>query len=1317
MKTSRSHLILRSLSFFALLHDSSGSGTSVKVGKTYVVPPPSEIPNLADYRNLIQQCNPDPTTQNCNWAMSQFISDLNLMLGDTYRFLNNLMQQITTDQTVASYKSSQIQGLISMVDTLSTQLMQNAQHMDISDDHFYGLLSQLQGSVAAIVNEQSSPVYAQARAEQASITSRLSALDGAVSTYLAQERAAVTDTANTVFQLFKNDQAIIQNNAGSQMKSIAGQAEALTSQISDLRGFYQGNLTEQTSNLNTQTQELIKAEASADGAVLSAQKTIASTIQAGISNAMASTATVLTNQIANVTNAIDSIRTSSYGQFDSAFQVISASNANATAKIDANISAALAAITTLSNLVTVNVQAAQAAQQNALKNLNSTQASQQSRLAQNSQTLNQSIADYTAKAASVTSSVFASSQNFMSEFANLAQSAASQAGGSMAGSATKTGDSMSTLNSYIGSMSSDAYAQSQGAAADTAKALANARQSAAMTSVAQLTALSTAVNTITALVDLLKGKMGYSSDQTGVQFSSVEQLVNASTTDLQKTINSVTAAISKKAYAAAEDAQKKLNSAANKAAQGKQSTLTQFNKIIDSLQSKISDIAVKRTNAVTVGENTASSISAMASKLASSNADLATQVNRLLSNINANWAAVTGSNKNLISAVNTSLSQLKNSATALASNQNSSSLAYIANRLTSFKTLVNKTQVSALAAQVSAVKAANTTMQSLAKQINATLNATNTLVNNTMFAANSTLNSVKAIPAVLVGMASNGLITISQSAANATATMQAKVDQVKNTLLAQIKAAGSKYLENSYSQLNPVTSAMDLLQAQLVAGQQLKQTVFPDNGMSVLKMNSTEFSTTLGIASRSVKNASDSLGDIYKNLTANLSATYNALSGNINSIGRAVSLLEPNVSAAVSSALQAAQTNVSATRKKFQDYATGLVNKVILDGKAQVKLERNITNANMVAFKAMLNSAINKTSVIMNQVKNATESQQANQAAIASALDQMVKTLSSVSGGNSALLLRIQSQFQNLKSSTGGLADSLNKSLSTALQSASVSAAQAEADAKKKVEITAGESAAAMTDLGQKLNFALSVLNSGSKSDIKSLGQSDAEVLKLAQSVEALGSGTSKRVQEVLSKILSGQTTVADVLSASANMRIANLKSVEGVMAAFTKSVNDFMTQTSLMYNDEIKKLETFNATVPAVLAQYQTGRALALTAAQSLVDQANLTAQNYNKTEQNLITDTNAAITQANFQLGNMTLSIPAQIADIKKAIVSAVESVETSQDAVAKSLITATQDAKSTVVNKLRNFRTQKKKPKYSLDVENVALPTQAPLIEVKI
>lgn len=192
---------------------------------------------------------------------------------------------------------------------------------------------------------------------------------------------------------------------------------------------------------------------------------------------------------------------------------------------------------------------------------------------------------------------------------------------------------------------------------------------------------------------------------------------------------------------------------------------------------------------------------------------------------------------------------------------------------------------------------------------------------------------------------------------------------------------------------------------------------------------------------------------------------------------------------------------------------------------------------------------------------------------------------------------------------------------------------------------------------------------------------------------------------------------MADVLSASANMRISNLKSVEGVMAAFTKSVNDFMTQTSLMYNDEIKKLETFNATVPAVLAQYQTGRVLALSAAQSLVDQANVTAQNYNKTEQNLITDTNAAITQANYQLGNMTLSIPAQIADIKKAILSAVESVETSQDAVAKSLITATQDAKSTVVTKLKNFRTQKKKTKYSLDVEKIALPTQAPLIEVKI
>ena len=1316
MRTNHLFHVAFALMFASRINHVSGSGTSVNVGKTYVVPPPSELPNLVDYTNLTQQCSQSTSSPSCVWAMNQFISDLNLMLPDTKTFISNLVQQITTDQNQAQYKSTHIQSLIATVNTLSSQLIQNAATLDAADDSYYSNLGTLQSLVAATVNQQTSPVYAMANAEASSMTTRLNALQAAVSSYLAEERSAITSTANYVYQLFKNDQGIIQNDAQAQMKTISGQATNLTHLIGELRSEYQGNVSLQTTNLNTQNQQLIQAEASADAAVTAAERSIASTIQAGLSSAMESTTSVLNSQVANVSSSIDSLRTDSYTQFDSAFNAITASNANATAQIEANISSAQASINTLNNLVAVNVQAAHASQQSALRNLNSTQTSQQARLAQNAQTLNQSVSDYTAKAASVTNSVFGSSQQFMAQFAGLAQSAAAQAGGSMAGSATSTGDSMSSLNSYIGSMSGSAYAQSQGAAADMADAISNTRQSAAMTSVQQLKALSDAINTISTLVALLKAKLGYSSDQNGVQASSIQQLVNATATDLQQTINSVSNSIAGQTYASAQTAQAELNKAGNAVAEGKQRVLKKFNEILNSVQSRISQVAVKRTNAVTTGQNIASGLGSIASKLANSNLNLSNQIAALIANINSSWATVSDSNSNLSQAVAASLNQLTNAASELGKNQTANSLQYISDQLTSFKALVHQTQISALAAEATSVDVANRTMQSLASEMNNTLASSYKVVNSTMFAANVTLGAIKQIPSVLIGLAASGASKIDQAAANATVTMESRVDQVKAALLSQISETTSRYLNNGYAQISPVTEALNRLQSQLVAERQLQQAVFPE-GMDLLNMNSSEFASTLAKASLSVSNASSSLGDIYNDLASNLSSTYGELSAGIDSVHQRSSTLEPNVSAAVEQALVSAQANISSTQGMFLDFGSDLVKKVIAKGAMQVQSERDLTAKDFALFKSIIDSAVNKTTATMAQVSNATAVQQANQAAVASALDQIVHTLSTVSGGNTKLLLDIQGQFNKLQSSTSGLGNSLNTSLSTALVSASSAAADSERNAQNSIQATAGQSAAQMADLGDRLRNALAAINSGSAMDISSLSQSDAQAMELAKTVEALGTNTSSRIHTVLSQILSGQSSVSDVLNASANLQIANLNSAEDVIVAFTHSVNDFMSQTQVMYQTQDDKLSAFNATVPAVLAKYHQERALALASSQSVIKEANATAFSYNKTEQNLISDTSAAITQANYQLGNMTVEIPAQISAIKQAIQKAVLAVEDSQDSVGTSLIKATQSAKANIVGKLRSFRTQKHMPSYSLSVEDVNLPTPAPLIAINV
>jgi hypothetical protein len=1282
------------------------SGSTIVVGRKYVVPAPDNLASLPDYVNMTTSCSVNTSSSGCIYAMNQFLSDLNLMIPDTTSQVQTLSDQISTDSGSSSYKQTLIQSLQATVNALSAQMIAATDTLDAGDSDYYNTLGALSANVSDLTNAQTSPILNAIATEKIAMLTRISALSQAVTNYLNGQGDVITSAANNIFQLFKNDQAIIQATADSQLATAVGQAANLTNQITAIRQGYATNYTTELSNLAAQQQKISSAKSTGDAQLQSAKDSIASAILSGINAALASARLNYQGQVTNISSIIDGMRNSSISTFDSQFAKIQQLQQNLSSQIDSNLTLLQSQANSLSNLISVRLQSAQSARDTAISTVNTNQRSSMASTIQAGQTLNSSLADYTAKTSSISSTIFGQSQDFMNQFANLATDAAASAGSSMVSAATSDGDAMSSLNGFIGDMSDKAFQTSHGTSATMGSSISSARDSVAQTGLKQIMALADAINTIDTLMSLLKAKMGLSSDQSGVQLSSIDDMLSYSVNAMQNTLGEVTAKVAADVSTIGTSAQKELSTIDSDSNKGLRSAQTQLNQIGLSLGRQINSVNIAVGDVQNAVSRLVSDSSGSFTRMNRTNNALAKSISDLRSRVSANWNRVTSSNTAFKSAVAASLSKLVTVSAKVSADQKTAANAYIQSQNTSFSNLINAAKSTALKSQNDAVSLLNMTAYNLTMDVNATSKDAMNVTRTAIGLANSAIATLTALKPLLESAGTSASSTAQKYGFSTISSLKSQIDTIRTQLMSSISKQTGSYYNSNMIPLIGVQNSINSLASQINSQIQIRDTLFP-NGTSLFTLTPDAFKAQIESASQAVADASSVTQVQYGVLQSNLTSIYNDLSSQINQIDTWVSSLVPNVSALVNSAIASAQTNVTATEQSRLSYVDDLVASILAAADAQRKNESAITNETLVSFDSIIAQATTNSQSIMNQVTQVSDSEAAQQAAIADAMDQIIQSLMNVVGGNANALNDLKSQFSDLQRSTFGLSDRLSTSLSNAITAIGQASTDAQSKLNNQIKDASSLGVSAIADLGTRLAYAMDTLTSGSEDEQASLKNADSDAAKLAQAVASLGTSAQAQIRQVIAKIQSGQMTMDDVINAQSDLDINQLDSVEDIIAAFTQTMDSHVIQVKRLYQNETDELGAFNETIPEVISDYQGARGVTLMQTQKVIQEANTTALKFIQDTEGAIEYATESVQESQQDLLAMQQTVPVEIGKIRAAIKDAVESVERSQDALANDLITKATNAKSQVVDKIKSFRTTRNRNDYALTVDQVLVP----------
>ena len=1292
------------------VHATSG----VVIGKKYVVPPPDILETQGDYKNLTNQCIASKNSPGCIYALNQYTSDAYLMVPDTRDRIAVLNDKITTDKGVASYKQSQLTALQGTVETISSQLIAAASKLDDIDRDYYTRLGDLNADVGAMLDPQTSPAYTAATSQRQAMLDRITALSSSLTSYLAGQSDVVKSTANQVFNLFKNDQAIIQADASSQLASAVDQAANLTRDIDLLRQGYQQNVSAALLALQQQKDKIAAAKTDADGKLKTAKDTIITSIKTGTDTAVAQSRAEYQTALANVTAFIDSIRNASVNSFDSKWQLVLDLNTNTTKNVSSNITAIQSMADGLGNLIDVRVRAAAMARDDTVRLIASTQDIAMHKTKQNGDTMNQTLAAYTEKTAQTSSKIFGQSQNFMLQFANMASDAANQVSGSMKSDAVSGGDAMSNLNRFIGDMSGKASTQSRGITSSISDSINAARDSIGMTGIKQIMALADSINTINTLVNFLKAKLSFSSDKSGSQVSSISDLLTASVNDMQATLRAIVDKVTKDVMDLTNDYKNKVNVITSSSNTGRRNAETQLNQIRMGVEGKINTINIKRTEAAGIASKLTIAGQATAKRIGSANEELSGKVTAMRNRIGAKWDKVTASNAEFQNSVKSALGQLSAKATELANAQQGRALDYINSRKSEFSNLISGARNTALSAQTVSIGQLNATAFNLMGSLNKTKDDAAAVVADAVKLVNSGISSLTALQPVFVTAANNATVTAQQNALKTIAALKTKIDTTKNQLSADIYNRTGEYLNTNMAQLSGAEAGMIDLFAKVDTQIKVGNTLFSD-GDDLFGLNSTQFKAKLVEAAAAVTSANSMLKGRYAELGANLTVAYKGLSDRISKIDSSQTTLASNVTAQVNSAVSAAQTKLDSEKRALIAYADQLVANVLADANKMREIESNTTKSNTAEFDNLMDAARNTSQNTFGEITKLSADEEVKQAMIADAMDEIVKSLMMVSGNNAELLNKLKAQFISLQGSTFGLSDKLNSSLTLAISQVDKASVKAQADLQAKIEAETNKAVKDVSSLGTRLSYAMDVLERGNADELSSLSDADADALRLARSIGDLGATTKAKIQDVVNKIMSGQMSMDQVINSQSQLNVAQLRTVKDVIAAFTSAMNGHVTKSHQMYQSEIDRLLAYNETVPQVVGSYESSRAAAAQQAQLVIKQANDTANTYAKTTKDVVAFTDTAVHAAEKDLFVMKNSIPVEIDKIKAAIKAAVTKVEASQDEISRDLIQRAKDAKSDVVNRLRAFREKRNKSTFTLSVDAIATPTTPPLIDL--
>ena len=1288
----------------------------LQAGQKYIVPDPNTLSTLPDYQTMIAQCSANSSTTACIASMNQFLSDVYLIVPDTKTYITNLNDQVTSNNDQATYKKNSLATLQTTVNTWIANLVKVTNDMNTADTTYFNTLMGSLADIAALRDEQSSSVFQAANTQKTAMLDRLSQLNAAATQFLSVQRDSVKNVADYVYDLFKNDQAIIGNTASTALAAEQTKADALQAAIAALRRNFQGNITSQSGNLDALKVKVASAKADADNKAADTRTSIATQIQSGLDAAMAAASTAFQSQSATVQAAIDKKRTDSYAQYDSIIASAISTNDALDTAIQTNISAAQTSNGQLSQLAELNINGAQSAGAGAVETLTSSQQKFQSTVNGQISTLNQTLSEYVDKVASTSKNVYGQSQTFMQSFSNLATNAAQQATGSMTSGAVSDATALSSLNSVIGGVSGSSSSQSSTAASAMADQVSSARDSATITSVKQVAALGDAINTLNSLISLLKGKLGYSNDKQTTQAGSIQDLLTQSNSQLTNTLSGIAKQVQDKTVSLTQSTWDQLRDMKSISASGKRTLESQIGAISRKLSTDLNTLSVKRSDVISKAQQASYSGAQNARQIAAANDGIAAQVSALVDDVNTKWKTVTDSNSQFNSSIIAAISAVQSQANAAADSQLQAALSSIRSALSSFSSAVNQTAAAANSSQNSLVATASSVATDLTASANKTQSDAAKLASDTVAAAVAAIASAQLVPPILTQLSAASHAKLQAISSNATSAFQARVDVAKADLIASIQNWASQYRTNSFSQLNGLNQSVQSLSTAVANEVSYRDKLFP-GGVNPFSLSSDDFKSLLNNATSSVSNASNSLDSTYGSLDASLTSLYTSLSSEIGTINAHIQTIGPNVSAAISGATIGLQNQVNSDLAKLQSYGDQLVTAFIANRTAEERAASQMMASNKASLDLVIQAGNQNAQQVMTQFQSVSDSEEAKQATVADAMDDIVQSLISMSGNNAMVLQNIQNQFQALQSTSGGLTQKLNTSLTNAITAVSAASAKAAADMQIQIADQNRNAIRSIGNLGDRLSLAMDTLEKGSAEDLASLSSADADAIALAKAVEAMGDDAKTNIREMLQKILTGQTTVADVLKSRSAVNVAQMTTVSDVISGFITTMQSYISDITSTFDNEQAKLTDFDQAIPVVVNSYESARAVALANARAVLRQAQATAQSYATLVNATEADAADAIADARDRLSSAAVSNDENISQIKAQIKSAVEAVEDSQDRLSSGMISAAGTSWTNIVSKLRAFRTAKGKDTYSLSTEKLSAPTAAPRIVINI
>ena len=1120
-------------------------------GWPFMIPAPPEIATMPDYQEVMSRCQ-SARDVGCRDAMNQFVSDSVLMAPDTMNFMAEYMLQTNELRKRVNERQNALNELGARISRVRIQLVGASNGWDSQEADYAQSASNLASSVREIVSPHGNAIYDFANNEKQVMADKITATAAAASAYVTALAANSRDVANKVSLLYKNDRNVVGATFASRLAAVSNTISRVVADTDNAQRWWNANVTGQQNQLQESSAAVAKAKLDALAKAQSVQNSVKVAVADATGPPMSQVQSDFDAEVNTAAKLAADTLSEGYKSVDAAASAAGLADDSATTSFLSNLDSVQTQMESLQSVISDRAAGANAAVSAARSSVDSRVNANAEKVSRSMGVMNKTMDAYLNTNSQVSSKTFANSQNYMQQFATLANDAAA----GLPGAAVRDAEHLSGLNGYIGTIATSSTSAEN--ARDVSRSLGNSQQFAALSNVGQVLAIADAITVITTLFELVKAKSAKGSDKADVQLSAIQNSLQYSRDALQETLEEIVGSVSDKVKRTAQEAKEKLEvlvASAKDDGREKEGQLSAARRAADA---QLAASTSRSAQAAAAADLVVTSGAELAKEVASSNDVLSTQVAGMKSNVARTWKDVNSK----LNELNTQINAGTKAAAGAASSLLAAEQARTSNLVTTSKSGVQTVVATATTAVQAAATAAADAYASDANMIIQRLTKSSADVGALMGVAKTVTAQVSSslglVPKVLSTSGTAQVVSIENAMKNFLKAGQAAIATEEKTEQAMIASAIS---ESRSTVLNTVAAKVTQLSAQISAKRKEVDSITQSKVLST-----------------------DSLDTVLKrNVFVGMKEVqFSDESSKISSLLRTMEI--PSASIPIASAL------------------TGVA-EVVNTGISELsKLRQNETIRPKYVYpkdyEEFLGAQRKSTNLAVTQVTAVSDTEKRKQEILAKALDGIIKGMINSSGHNSEDLKALQTQLGQLQKSSFGLSASLNAALTRGVSEIDKRSVQATNQVSAKIVKTEKETLSKFTSLADQLFSAT-----------KSETDSDPNLAILAAALKSLSTDAQTKIRDVVARIAAGEMTVNDVLLANSKVDFAKLGTSEDLILAGAKYTKALLLRMKLLYTKDVARMEGFKEAALSSMNRANRTRIESLAAARELLESVSLKA------------------------------------------------------------------------------------------------------------